>query len=279
MRIYLTLLTYFVIYSMMGWVLESIFRSIIEKKIINTGFLIGPFCPIYGVGACIMLLFLESLSNNIVLLFIVSFVVLTLWEYIVGIILEKMFHTKYWDYSNNKLNFQGRICLSNSIYWGILGIVFIKFLHPTVQMLIQKVDIKIVYSITLIIFAIALVDAIVTIVRVKNIRISLERVEELNNEIKEKLKEIKEKSRESGEETETKVVIENAQKIVDKLKQKRDNVILGLYRNVNRLKNAFPDINTKEFKEVLSRKVEINKIKELRRKKGKKKKDIKLLEK
>ena len=129
----LTFLTYFIVYSFLGWILESTFRSIIERKLINTGFLIGPLCPIYGFGACIMFLFLEGLSNNIILSFLVSFVLLTLWEYVVGVMLEKMFHTKFWDYSNHKVNFQGRICLINSIYWGILGVVFIKIIHPLVQ--------------------------------------------------------------------------------------------------------------------------------------------------
>ena len=113
--------------------MESIFRSIIEKKIINTGFLRGPICPIYGIGALIMTTVLSSLSNNVFLLFISSVAVLTLWEYIVGVLLEKIFHTKYWDYSNHKINFQGRICLSNSIYWGILGVAFVKFIHPFIQ--------------------------------------------------------------------------------------------------------------------------------------------------
>ena len=126
-------LLYFIIYSFLGWIMESVFRSILEKKLINTGFLIGPLCPIYGLGACIMFLFLENLSNNVILLFIVSFVILTLWEYIVGVLLEKIFHTKYWDYSNYKINIQGRICLTNSLYWGALGVIFIKIIHPLVQ--------------------------------------------------------------------------------------------------------------------------------------------------
>ena len=88
------LLAYFIIYSILGWILESIYRSICEKKIVNTGFLKGPFCPIYGIGAVIMILFLQSFSSNIFLLFIISMLVLTLWEYIVAIILEKTFHIK-----------------------------------------------------------------------------------------------------------------------------------------------------------------------------------------
>ena len=88
------ILAYFIIYSVLGWIMESIYRSICETKVINTGFLKGPFCPIYGIGAVIMILFLQSFSSNIFLLFIISMLVLTLWEYIVAIILEKTFHIK-----------------------------------------------------------------------------------------------------------------------------------------------------------------------------------------
>ena len=112
--------TYFILYSFLGWIMESIFRSICERKLINTGFLRGPFCPIYGIGSIIMFLFLENFADSPILLFFIAMVILTIWEYIVGVILEKIFNTKYWDYSDHKFNFQGRICLTNSIYWGVL---------------------------------------------------------------------------------------------------------------------------------------------------------------
>ncbi len=274
----LTLLTYFIIYSFLGWIMESTFRSIIEKKLINTGFLTGPLCPIYGFGACIMFLFLQGLSNNIVLLFIVSFVLLTLWEYVVGVLLEKMFHTKYWDYSNHKINFQGRICLTNSIYWGVLGVVFIKIIHPLVQAGIQKVDLHLLHIIVIIATIAFLTDMIVTIIRVKNIKVNLEKIEKLNQEIKEKLKEAKLKDENfSGEHIKADVT-ENMQKLIENLKKRRNKIILKLYKNVYRLKRAFPAIETKEIKEILNKKVEIKKIQELKRK-GKIKKGPKLLEK
>ena len=171
--------------------MESIFRSIMEKKIINTGFLKGPICPIYGIGAIIMFTFLQSLENNIVLLFLASIIILTLWEYIVGVMLEKMFHTRYWDYSDHKFNIQGRICLSNSIYWGVLGVVFVKYIHPNIQNLVQKVDIKLLYFIVTILMVVFIVDMITSIVKIKNIKSTLEKIEELNKEIREKIKEIK----------------------------------------------------------------------------------------
>ena len=91
----LKILTYFILYSFLGWIMESVFRSICEKKLINTGFLKGPFCPIYGIGAIIMILILNSFKSNMIVLFIISMLVLTIWEYIVGYLLEKIFKTKY----------------------------------------------------------------------------------------------------------------------------------------------------------------------------------------
>ena len=241
---FLEIIIYFITYSFLGWVMESIFRSISERKIINTGFLKGPFCPIYGVGAIIMLLFLKRFSDNLAVLFIVSVVVLTIWEYLVGVLLEKLFHTKYWDYSKNKFNFQGRICLTNSIFWGVLGVVFVKYIHPAIENLIEKIDVRILIFVYSILGIVILVDMITSIVKVKNIKVTLEKIEKLNNEIREKLKE------------------ENVQYIIEQLKYKRNKTILRLYKNVYRLKKAFPAINTKEITEVLSKKVELKEIKE-----------------
>ena len=239
------LVTYFVIYSFLGWVMESIVRTIAEKKIINTGFLYGPFCPIYGCGAIIMLLLLHHFAQHWYILFLASFVILTLWEYLVGVLLEKLFKTKYWDYSDQKFNFQGRICLTNSICWGILGTLFIYYIHPFIQTCLGYVDIvslKIAVSVFMIVF---FIDFIICIVKFKNIKATLEKIENLNQQIKEKLQEIK-------------------KKMVEELKKKRDRILRRLYRRVYRLKKAFPAINTKEIAEVLNKKIELRK-KELKK--------------
>lgn len=259
---FIDILIYFITYSFLGWIMESIFRSICEKKLINTGFLKGPFCPIYGIGAIIMLLFLKSFSNNLLLLFFISVIVLTLWEYLVGILLEKLFHTKYWDYSDNKFNFQGRICLMNSIFWGILGVVFIQYIHPFIESIIEKVDIRLLTYIYSIIGIVMLIDAITSIIKVKNIKVTLEKIEELNKEIKEKLKEITEEGKTD--------ILENIQNLVEQLKYKRNKTMLHLYKNVYRLKKAFPAIDTKEITEILNKKIELKEIKDKLKKKGKK---------
>ena len=265
---FLEIIIYFITYSFLGWVMESIFRSISEKKIINTGFLKGPFCPIYGVGAIIMLLFLKKFADNLAVLFIVSVVVLTIWEYLVGVLLEKLFHTKYWDYSKNKFNFQGRICLMNSIFWGVLGVVFVKYIHPAIESLGNQIDIKILTFIYAILGIIILVDMIVSIVKIKNIKTTLEKIEKLNDEIKQKLKELAEQSitkkanKEESQINNKIEILENIQVLIEQLKYKRNKTILHLYKNVYRLKKAFPAINTKEITEVLNKKVELKEVKE-----------------
>ncbi|MFQ9822020.1 MAG: putative ABC transporter permease [Clostridia bacterium] len=255
------ILTYFIIYSFLGWIMESIVRSVSEKKIINTGFLKGPVCPIYGIGAIIMLLFLERYQNKPILLFFIAIIVLTTWEYLVGVLLEKIFHTKYWDYSEQKFNFQGRICLVNSICWGILGVIFVKYIHPFVKDLVFKVDIRLLHYIISIIAIVLLADLIVTIIKVKNIKMTLKKVEEINKEIKAKLNEIRKLTKENNKSEEKTIKTENVQKLVRKLKRKRDRMTLSLYKNVYRLKKAFPAINTKEITEILNKKIQIRKNK------------------
>ena len=245
---FLHILVYFVIYSFLGWVLESIVRTICERKIINTGFLIGPFCPIYGFGAIIMILFLDKFKNNMLLLFFISIIALTLWEYIVGVLLEKLFHTKYWDYSDYKFNYKGRICLTNSIAWGILGVLFINYIHPFIIQILNYIDFIYVAISASIIALILLIDAIISVIKVKKIKSTLEKIEAINEQIKQKLSELKDKEKISAN--------DNIQKLINDLKTRRDRRMRHLYRRAYRLKKAFPAINIKEFTEILNKKIE-----------------------
>ncbi len=258
------LLTYFVIYSLAGWILESVFRSICERKIINTGFLKGPFCPIYGVGAIIMIVFLDKFKENILLLFIMSIIILTIWEYIVGYFLEKAFNTKYWDYSDHKINFQGRICLTNSIFWGILGVIFIYYIHPFIEKELMFVNETVLQIVVYFITILLIIDAITSIIKVKNIHITLEKIENINKQIKEKIEEMKNTSIEEEKET----LQENLDQIIENLNKKKNQILRRLYKRVYRLKKAFPAINSEEITQILNKKIEIIK-KENNKKKNK----------
>lgn len=247
------LLTYFIIYSIAGWVLESLYRSFCERKLINTGFLYGPFCPIYGIGAIIMFLFLEKFQGRVLILFLIAFFVLSVWEYIVGVLLEKIFKTRYWDYSNQKMNIKGRVCLFNSICWGVLGVLFIMYIHPYVEKNIELLNPFILRSVIYTITVLFLIDAIVSIIKTKNIKLALQKVDELNSQIKEKIEEIKKINNKNIKAD----IVENMQNTVEIMKKKKNKLHRNLYRRVYRLKKAFPDIQSKEITEVLNKKIEL----------------------
>ncbi len=264
----LDIITYFIIYSFLGWVMESIVRSICERKLINTGFLKGPFCPIYGIGATIMFLFLDKFENKPILLFFIAIIVLSAWEYIVGVFLEKTFNTKYWDYSDHKINFQGRICLTNSLCWGVLGVLFVKYIHPFIQETIEKIDVNLINYVIAVLFTVFLVDMVISIIHIKNMKSTLNKIENINKEIKEKLKEIRKLKKEKEEKIEKIATTESIQQLVESLKKKRNKTILRLYKNVHRLKKAFPAINTNEITEILNQKIELRKKKNKKNKKA-----------
>lgn len=173
---------YFIIYSVVGWILESIYRSICDKKLINSGFMYGPYCPIYGFGAIIMIFVLQNLKTNITLLFIGSFVLLSLWEYMVGVILEKVYNTKYWDYSNHRINIQGRVCLTNSIYWGILGVIFTLIIHPFVIKMTALMPVNILKYIDISVLLIMIVDLIISSVKVNKIARNIQEIKKFRRE-------------------------------------------------------------------------------------------------
>ena len=118
------------LYSFFGWLLEVIVTFIKSKKIVNRGFLIGPYCPIYGKGALLIVLLLKKYENDIIALFVMAVVVCSIIEYITSYVLEKLFNTRWWDYSNIKFNINGRVCLQNLVAFGIFGVLLLKYVNP-----------------------------------------------------------------------------------------------------------------------------------------------------
>ena len=124
---------WFYIYSFLGWLWETCYVSVRKGKLINRGFINGPLCTIYGCGALAVYLILLPISDNLLLLFVGGVVVATALEYVTAVLMENIFHTSWWDYSDNKFNFQGRICLGCSLGWGVFTVGLFRVLHPVVQ--------------------------------------------------------------------------------------------------------------------------------------------------
>lgn len=134
------ILAWLFLYSVMGWIWESSYVSFKERKLVNRGFVTGPVCTIYGVGAVSVYLILRPLEGNLAVLYAGGVVVATLLEYVTAVIMEKLFHTSWWDYSNNRFNFQGRICLGCSIAWGFFTLAMFEILQPFVERIVDLVS-------------------------------------------------------------------------------------------------------------------------------------------
>ena len=124
---------YFVLYSFLGWMCETIYCSIDDKKFVNRGFLNGPFCPIYGTGALLVIDIFMKYKDDLVVLFILSVVITSIVEYITSYLLEKIFNLQLWDYSTYSFNLNGRVCLKNSLLFGVLSILAVEVIHPAVE--------------------------------------------------------------------------------------------------------------------------------------------------
>ena len=122
---------FFLLYSMLGWVYETALCSVRQRSFVNRGFLNGPYCPIYGVGA-VLFLYLLGGEKNALLIFVFGSVIATAVEYFTSFVMEKTFGARWWDYSAFKLNLNGRVCLGASAVFGAFAVVLIKILHPFV---------------------------------------------------------------------------------------------------------------------------------------------------
>ena len=182
----------FIIYSIIGWILEVFYNLIFEdKKIVNRGFLIGPYCPIYGVGCLLILGLLFRYKSQPVGLFVLSMVICSLLEYITSYVMEKLFKARWWDYSDKRFNINGRICLETMIPFGIVSCLIIYIVNPFFVSILREVpgiDLTILFIVTSIIF---IVDVITSFNVVNNFKrtvkkVSLEdKTEDINKYVKD----------------------------------------------------------------------------------------------
>lgn len=151
-------LFFFYFYCFFGWIFESAYVSIKSRKFVNRGFMRGPFLPIYGSGAIMMLVASMPFQDNLVLTYFAGCVGATALELVTGIAMESLFKVRYWDYSNQRFNYKGHICLSSTIAWGFLTILMTEFLHKGVERLILAVPYGIVTALTAVVSVYIIVD-------------------------------------------------------------------------------------------------------------------------
>ncbi len=159
----LDLFLYFIFYSFLGWLMETCYCSICERRLVPRGFLYGPICPIYGTGVLLMILFFTPLKRNLVLFYVVAVVVMSSWEYFVAWLLETTTHVKYWDYSHFRFNLKGRICLWVALVWGVLSYIVIFYIHPPIEARFAEIPLVLKYALGGVLLVTLTVDAVFTI--------------------------------------------------------------------------------------------------------------------
>ncbi|HEX3028677.1 MAG TPA: putative ABC transporter permease [Clostridia bacterium] len=139
---------YFAFYSFLGWLMETVYMSSLKGTFIKRGFLCGPFCPIYGFGALLVIILLKPVRKNIFLLFCGSAFLTTLIELFAGIFLKLAFSRTWWSYEKEAFNLGGFICLQSSIFWGAASVILIKTLQPLIEWLVHLIpkDYTIIFS-------------------------------------------------------------------------------------------------------------------------------------
>lgn len=171
--------------------MEVIFKFIQNGKFVNRGFLVGPVCPIYGVCGLIFYFIFSNISYNFLSVFVISFLLCAVVEYFASYILEELFHARWWDYSHKKYNLNGRICLRNLLFFGIMGCFCVYFFNSFVFDLIDKIPSP--YSVTLayVLLPIFIIDVVVSIQLVSNLKDMISSVrKDATEEISKKIKSI-----------------------------------------------------------------------------------------
>lgn len=180
----------FLIYSVFGWIIEGIDMLIMTKKIVNRGFLIGPYCPIYGFGALFIIIALDKYKNDALVLFVMCVLSCGILEYMTSLVMEKIFKTRWWDYSKNKFNINGRICLETLVLFGLGGLIISYFINPFIISVLNLIPSIILNIFTFIFFVIFIVDVIISCKIINSFKNTVTNVrKDSTDEIKNKVKE------------------------------------------------------------------------------------------
>lgn len=157
------LFLFFIMYAILGWIIEVVFHMFTQKKFVNRGFLHGPVCPIYGFGAVAILILLEPFEQNNIYLFIGGVIVASLLEFITGYLLEKVFDTKWWDYSDERFNIKGYISLKFSLAWGVVSVILVRVIHPYIETFVASIPSYIIFPLYNLLMIMMVVDSTLTI--------------------------------------------------------------------------------------------------------------------
>ena len=237
---------YFFIYSVLGWIVETLYCRTLDGKWTNRGFLFGPYCPIYGFGALIIIAFLQNFKSSLIAVFFLGMIFTSALEYLTSFLLEKLFDAKWWDYSKMKFNLNGRICLLNSLEFAFLGVVLTYIIHPAISDVILKIPLDLIQLISIVLITIMAIDIGFTISTLLNLKEKLITLRESAEKLMEK-------------NTFQKKLSENY--LYNQLSDLRKNLATKGNFQIKRLLEAFPDFEFNGLKSQINEfKLELKKI-------------------
>lgn len=236
----------FFFYSLLGWLYESLFYSILEeRRFINRGFLLGPYCPIYGTGTVLCWLILRD-NYNILEVFAIAAVLCCAVEYITSFCMEKVFHARWWDYRNMPFQLNGRICLYGGIVFGG-GVVVIKFIvQPTLMQFIALLNERVLSGLALVLFIVIGIDMFLTLGNWRGLN---KHLSILHNAIYDKADGTFSKLTDRFWDTSISSVVEKGHGLFIRVQ----NINVKLEPSELRFFRAFPNIHIPAYEEILKR--------------------------
>lgn len=242
---------FFFIYSFLGWISEVGYAYHNRKIFVNRGFLFGPLCPIYGSSLVLAIVLTNEIKSNLLLLFIFATIITSTLEYFTGLILEKLFNLKWWDYSEDPFNLHGHICLHFSIMWGIVTTIIIKIIHPIINFLVLAIPMFIAIPLFYVLIVLLFLDFFYTLNSLIQLKPIIVELSKITNELKNRYLSILSITKEK---TIDKVDISEIN--IRDLFAKYNNYYNDLSFNHKRLLKAFPTVSIlsldkliKQFKE------------------------------
>lgn len=183
----------FMFYAIIGWIMEVIYAFATKGKLYNRGFLIGPYCPIYGVGCLLIILLLSGYKEHPVGMFVLAIIIASILEYFTSFIMEKLFKARWWDYSKTKYNIDGRVCADTMIPFGIIALIVMYIINPFVTKIVDSIPDKTLTLVAIIFAAIFIADLITSFNVVNNFKKTIkkasleDRTDDINKYIRDVL--------------------------------------------------------------------------------------------
>ncbi len=240
-------IAFFLIYGFIGWCYESVYVSIKHKRWVNRGFMRGPFLPLYGSGAVVMLIVTIPFRDNLLFTYLAGCVGATALEYVTGVTMEALFKIRYWDYSNRKLNFQGHICLVATLAWGAFTILMTKGIHAPIERMVLEMPQIVVSVIVILVSVVCIVDFSLSFKAALDIRDVLIKLEEVREEMERMQKRLD-------------VIIafadDRKEQVVLNTYERLDELTDSLEERFSRIKELREKLDLKELKEDLKEKSE-----------------------